>query len=92
MYFLFYFLIAILILLFIIIQFFNIISQTSDKEYKIYLYNYEIDGDKGMKDYTEKLYGLQTYFEDNQVMRNVVADFDEALIIPQYENPGNLNI
>ena len=37
MYFLFYFLIAILILLFIIIQFFNIISQTSDKEYKIYL-------------------------------------------------------
>ena len=37
MYFLFYFLIAILILLFIIIQFFNIISQATDKEYKFYL-------------------------------------------------------
>ena len=37
MYFLFYFLIAILILLFIIIQFFNIVSQSTDKEYKMYL-------------------------------------------------------
>ena len=37
MYFLFYFLIAILILLFIIIQFFNILSQSTDKEYKMYL-------------------------------------------------------
>lgn len=62
---------------------------------KICLYNYEQfkydekgkkiegSGDKGFTDYTNKLYGLSSYFNNNQIMRNVVAEFNPDLIMPQ---------
>lgn len=66
-----------------------------DKNIKIYLYNYqqfkyddngrkiEKSGDEGKEDYTNKLYGLSSYFENNQIMRDKVGNFDENLIMPQ---------
>lgn len=53
---------------------------------KVLLYTFGKTEKKQLEDYSNKLYGLSTYFDDNIQMRNHVEKFDSKLKIPQMGN------